>query len=106
MENFQDSQAGYKLDATKPQKGKRFSPQEMKAARSFYKYCDDVLRMHTLASMAVHLPEKERKQWDRRLAKREYIPLSELPETTKQAWAIHQFLSARFLEWIKIVEEK
>jgi len=94
------------LDHTLPtkRKGKKYTPAEMKAARSFFKFTDDMCRLKVLKSMT-SLPEKERRQWDRKLAKREFFKAEELPKEARKHWEYHEFLRGQFLTWMKLISE-
>ena len=85
-------------------KGKRFTHKENKSVRSFYRYCDDMLRVRTLMSMVKDIPAEERARWDRKFLKRSTFRLDELPEAAAEQWKIHLFLDRAMCEWMAMTK--
>lgn len=91
------------LNAMNPQMGTKFTPKQMKAAKSFYKLMDDTLRMHMMVTLCTN-PDT-RKKWDKKFAKRSHFKLEELPEEAQEYWRTHLFISKQYEVWMKLVSD-
>lgn len=85
----------------KPQRGAKFTPNQMKAARSLFKLMDDTLRMHMMVTLCKN--EELRKKWDKKFLKRSHFKLEELPEEAQDYWRTHLFISKQYEVWMKLV---
>jgi len=83
--------------------GTKFTPKQMKAAKSFYKLMDDTLRMHMMVTLCTDL--KTRKKWDNKFAKRSHFKMEELPEEAQEYWRMHLFISKQYEIWMKLVSD-
>jgi hypothetical protein len=91
------------LNAMNPQIGTKFTPKQMKAAKSFFKLMDDTLRMHMMVTLCAN-PDT-RKKWDTKFAKRHHFKLEELPEEAQEYWRTHLFISKQYEVWLKLVSD-
>lgn len=94
------------MDAALPTKraGKKFTPQEIKAAKNFFNLMEDCLKMRMMLSLCKD--PKTRKKWDKKFAKRDhFVKLVELPEEGQEFWRMHLFITKQYALWKEIVTD-